>query len=166
MWDTHQKIIAAAVLFILGGAIGFWLGRSAGQGWSAVGPVAPSPVPPSGQGTVLVGGNAIAVNDQSPGSKVAVSLVSLAADGWVVIHDERDGTPASILGARRFDVGANQTGSVDLLRPTEEGKVYYAMLHADDGDRQFDHEKDLPIRDSQGNAILMRFVASAAPPER
>ena len=166
MWDTHQKIIAAAVLFILGGAIGFWLGRSAGQGWPAVGPVAPSPVPSPGQGTLLVGGNAIAVNDQSPGSKVGIALVTLAGEGWVVIHDESGGKPGSILGAQRFDAGANQTGSVELLRPTEEGKVFYAMLHADDGDRQFDHEKDLPIRDLQGNAILMRFVASAAPPDR
>ncbi len=90
-------------------------------------------------------------------------MVAFAVDGWVAIHEESDGKPGRILGARRFGIGINQSGSVELLRPTQEGKVYFAMLHADDGDRQFDHTKDLPLADPQGNVILMRFVAAASP---
>lgn len=144
---------------MLAGALGFWLGRGlpsrpAGQ---ATGPAEAANI----SGLTLLGGNAIAVNDQPPGMRVEVSLVSLAADGWVVVHEDLNGKPGRILGAQRFNAGQNQTGAADLLRGIEEGRVYYAMLHADDGDRQFDHQKDLPLRDPQGNAILMRFVATA-----
>ena len=40
------------------------------------------------------------------------------------------------------------------------------MLHADDGDRQYDHTKDLPITDPQGNVIMMRFIATVIPTEQ
>ena len=171
MMDRHQQVIAAAVLLIVGGALGFAAGRAAERGivpsWKTPELFSPASRPsPQLAGTVLSGGNAIAVSDQAPGATVAVSFVTLAGSGWAVIHEERDGAPGAILGARRFDTGSGQSGTVELLRPTEEGRVYLAMLHGDDGDRQFDHTQDLPIRDPQGNAILMRFVAAASPPER
>ncbi len=172
MMDTQQKSVTAAVLLIVGLAVGFWLGRTAERGMlPQAGPFAPPPAPgaaglPPPYGAVLGGGNAIAVNDQAPGMRIALALVTLAGDGWVVIHEDRDGKPGSILGAQRFNAGANQSGSVELLRATEEGKVYYAMLHSDDGDRQFDHTKDLPVTNPEGNAILMRFVTATEPGER
>lgn len=168
--DKIQLITVAVVVFILGGSAGFLIGRSAERGpalfgtWpESAGESAPAP---GALSTLTLGGNAIAVNDQQPGLSVAVALVTLARDGWVVVHEDRDGKPGSILGAQRFNAGANQSGSVDLLRATEEGKVYYAMLHSDDGDRAFDHTKDLPITDPQGNVILMRFVVTTEPGER
>lgn len=162
--DKIQLIIVAAVVFILGGVTGFLVGRSADGGSSPFGTwgePAKEGVPGGELGTLTLGGNAIAVNDQAPGLSVEVRLVTLARDGWVVIHEDRDGKPGNILGAQRLGAGANQSGSVELLRAIEEGKVYYAMLHSDDGDRAFDHTKDLPITDPQGNVILMRFVATA-----
>lgn len=168
--DRHQQVIVSTLLLIIGGAIGFAAGRVAERGslpqWKAPEFLSPASPPASPAGIAPVGGNAIAVGDQAPGATVTVSFVTLAGNGWVVIHEERDGAPGAILGARRFDAGSGQSGTVELLRPTEEGKVYFAMLHADDGDRQFDHTKDLPIRDPQRNAILMRFVATASPAER
>lgn len=172
--DRHQQVIAAIVLIIIGGLFGFLLGRGAADGafskeWSVW-----LPKPPAGEtlspstsvGSILVGGNAIAVSDQAPGVKVAVSFVTLSQDGWIVVHEEREGQPGNILGARRFSAGANQSGGVELLRRTEDGKVYFAMLHADDGDRKFDHTKDLPITDPQGNVVLMRFVATSQPAQQ
>lgn len=175
MMDRHQQIIATAVLLIAGGASGFQLGRVVGERAfpaprdlmrSAPAPQQPPAPEAAGLGSVLVSGNAIAVNDQPPGLTVVISMVTLAQDGWVVIHEGENGKPGRILGARRFNAGMNQSGSVELLRPTEEGRVYFAMLHADDGDRQFDHRRDLPLADPQGNVILMRFVATASPAER
>lgn len=168
--DNTQIVIAAAVIAIIGGAAGFLLGRSTERGptlfWAPEEESGMEALPPgSALGTITLGGNAVAVNDQAPGLRVAVAMVTLARDGWVVIHEDRDGKPGNILGAQRFGSGANQSGSVDLLRSTEEGRVYYAMLHSDDGDRAFDHAKDLPLTDPQGNVILMRFVAAAAPQE-
>lgn len=171
MMDRQQQTIVTVLLLIIGGAVGFMAGRAVERGtlpaWEVPGLLSPAPSPsPPAVGAVLVGGNAVAVGDQAPGATVAVSFVTLVESGWVVVHEERDGAPATILGARRFDAGSNQSGTVELLRPTEEGRVYFAMLHADDGDRQFDHTKDLPIRDPQRNVILMRFVATASPQER
>lgn len=168
--DQVRTLIGTIVLIIAVGAVGFWLGRSAERsGWAGFGRL------PAGtgyrqegapaEGAVLAGGNAIAVSDQPPGMTVSVSFVALAQDGWVVIHEDADGTPGRILGAQRFAAGQGQSGNVELLRGAEEGKVYYAMLHADDGEPGFDHVKDLPLQDPQGNVILMRFVAQARPAE-
>lgn len=168
--DTYQKTISIALIIIIAGTAGFWLGRAAERGTlgAALKYVQPAPIGEevNVSGAMLIGGNAIAVNDQAPGLKVEVATVTLAQDGWVAIHEVLNGQAGNILGARRFSTGANQTGAVELLRPTEEGKVYFAMLHSDDGDRQFDHTKDLAITDPQGNIILMRFVAAAGPLER
>ena len=166
--DKHQIIIAGAVCAMLFGAAGFWLGRSIERGAAPALNVSGSggePALSTGgldiSGVTLAGGNAIAINDQQPANALNIAMVTLAQDGWVVIHAEHGGKPGNILGARRFNAGQNQSGTVELLRPTEEGKVYFAMLHLDDGDRQFDYAKDLPINDLQGNAIMMRFIATA-----
>jgi len=177
--DGYQKFIIFLVILLIGGSFGFSLGRKAerrgvaqGNANYGVGGAIKSaekkeaPAGAAGQAaseTMPVGGDAIAVSDQAPGSKVTISLVTLIKDGWVVIHADRDGKPGNILGAQRFNAGENQKGEVELLKPTEEGKVYYAMLHADDGDKMFDHTKDTPVADPQGNVIMMRFVASARP---
>lgn len=168
--DVYQKIISIALIVIIAGTTGFWLGRSQERGTLRL-PWKFAPAAPRGEeldvsGATLTGGNTLAVNDQAPGNKVAVAMVNLVKDGWVAVHEELDAKPGNILGAQRFGAGAGQSGAVELLRPTEEGRVYFAMLHYDDGDRQFDHTKDLPITDPQGNIILMRFVAASAPAEQ
>lgn len=166
-----QIVIAVAVIVILGGIAGFLAGRGAERGptlfWAPEEESGMEALPPGGAlGTITLDGNAVAVNDQTPGLQVAVAMVTLARDGWVVIHEDHDGKPGNILGAQRFNAGANQSGMVDLLRATEKEKVYYAILHNDDGDRAFDHAKDLPLTDPQGNVILMRFVVTSEPGER
>ena len=156
--DKNQFIIGAVVLVVLAGVIGFWLGWTAAQrsgGERRVG---------EGDGVdfsnVVLGGNSVLVNDQAAGKMVRVVTLNLAQDGWVAIHEDRDGKPANILGAQWFPAGQGQSGSVDLLRSSENGKVYYAMLHSDDGDRKFDHTKDLPLADPQGSPIMVRFLAT------
>lgn len=160
--DRIQLFIGGLLLVVIAGAVGFWLGGAIpppGRAGEAEGSEARA----EASAVTLSGGNAIAVSDQLPGVRVEIPLVTLAADGWVVIHEDLDGKPGRILGAQRFNAGQNQTGAVDLLRGIEGGRVYYAMLHADDGDRAFDHTRDLPLRDPQGNVIVMRFVASSQP---
>ena len=168
--DRYQKITVAALLIILGGTFGFLLGRSAALGTLPRIAGYPSPSARDGQAPgaspAAAGTPAVAVSDQAPGNTVSVASVTLDQSGWVVIHEERDGAPGAILGAQRFDAGENQSGTVELLRPTQEGKVYFAMLHADEGERSFDYTKDLPLKDPQGNLILMRFVTAAQPPQR
>jgi len=102
----------------------------------------------------------VEVSNQAAGSSVTLATVSMAANGWVVIHEDMDGAPGNILGAQRFDAGAYEGGRVELLRSTVSGGRYYAMLHLDDGDKSFDHKLDLAIRDGAGNlVVMMDFIA-------
>ncbi len=103
------------------------------------------------------GASAIEADNQPAGSRVLIRAAALAQPGWIAVHEDNNGTPGKILGAARVDAGEYANGSVDLLRPTESGKAYYAMVHGDDGDKQFDHTKDLPVTDQSGNPVTVRF---------
>ena len=107
---------------------------------------------------VLLGSNAIAVNNQPAGSSVLVQMAVFAEPGWVAIHEERDGGLGNTLGAGWFPAGQN-SGTIELLRGTVPGGTYYAVLHKDDGDRQYNYKIDAPLTDPEGNALMMKFVA-------
>lgn len=110
-------------------------------------------------GVVLPGTNTLDVADQTSGMLVTISTVTLNEQGWVAIHEDSDGNPGRILGAALVFAGERNNVPVELLRATEAGKTYYAMLHADDGDKSFDIGKDLPIKDSSGNVVMVKFTA-------
>ena len=114
----------------------------------------------TGQTQISTGKNSIFVEDQKPGNTVAIQSLALGTDGWVVIHDDKGGAPGHILGAHRFNTGTYIGQNVELLQETEGGKVYYAMLHTDDGDKKFDYRVDLPVKDETGNPLMMRFIAT------
>lgn len=107
-----------------------------------------------------IGENALVALEQKPGMTVVVSLVALGETGWVVIHDSDDGLPGRILGARRLQAGEHSLVTVELLRGTEEGHSYIAMLHSDDGDGEFNNKTDLPIMGFDDSPIMMEFSAS------
>ena len=186
-----NTIIVGVILFVIGALIGFGVDRVYMRRKSAEGSqqtdqkvsessqekAGPNPitdqgtsmatditVPASltGQASASGNQNSVSVEDQKPGNTVAIKSVTLGTVGWVVIHDAASGKPGHILGAHRFNAGT-YTGQVELLKETEEGKVYYAMLHADNGDKQFDYRTDLPINDNAGNPVMMRFVATTKP---
>ena len=101
----------------------------------------------------------ITADDQPAGILVTVKSFTLPEVGWVVIHEERNGVLSNFIpGARRFDAGAG-SGVVELVRGTVAGESYYAVLHGDDGDRQFDYQKDLPLVDQDGNMLAAKFKA-------
>ena len=102
--------------------------------------------------------NAVAVFDQSPGSKVIVSKVVFENRSWLAIHEDAVSAPGKILGAQRFPAGEWQ-GEVELVWPTFGGGKYYAMIHADDGDNVFDYTKDLPLKDAKGQMVMIGFYA-------
>ncbi len=103
--------------------------------------------------------NRIVINDQYPGNVAYISSVQFAKPGFVVIHEDKDGIPGDIIGSIYFDKGTN-TGKVMLSKNTVDGKMYYAMLHSDDGDKTFNASKDLPLKDSKGNIIMKTFRAT------
>jgi len=103
-----------------------------------------------------LGQNIILVHDQKAGINVEIESVNLKNTGWVVINESVNGVPGNILGAQLFDSGSN-SGIVELLRGTEEGKIYYAIIRQDDGDRAFDLTKDILMTDTDGKFVSTEF---------
>lgn len=109
-------------------------------------------------GQALSSNSRILVENQPPGLSVHIASLMLTRDQWVVIHEDKNGSPGAILGAGRFRAGMT-SGDVELLRATEEGRTYYAMFHRDDGVTGFDPKSDLPSSDDAGHAIMSSFMA-------
>jgi len=107
---------------------------------------------------VLAGENAVAVDTQPPAQSVRVSLVVLGKDGWVAIHENDSGQARkTAFGAQWLPSGTHRDTTVELLRPTVEGKSYFAVIHDDNGDKKYSSNDDIPRKDSLGNAIMMEF---------
>jgi hypothetical protein len=102
----------------------------------------------------------VTAEDQIFGPQATVAAVRFETRaGWVAIHEDREGKPGNILGAAWLPVGEHLATKVDLLRPMEAGKTYYAMLHDDDGDKQFNYKNDLSLPSATGEPIMMAFRA-------
>ncbi len=99
----------------------------------------------------------IDVSDQSAGNTVKVSHITLANDGWIVVHEARGGFIANALGAARKDAGKYSDITISLMRNTEPKKEYWVVLYKDNGDRIFDLNTDFPVRDSKNNPIINSF---------
>jgi hypothetical protein len=116
--------------------------------------------------SIALSGVSLSVLDQAPGKSVFVEEVTSQNQVWVVIVEDNDGAKGNILGAGHFDP-EDKAGIVKLLRGTVEGGSYYALLYFEDSNletgRSFDLEKDLPLVDSTGNAIEVRFNTSSSP---
>lgn len=101
--------------------------------------------------------NSVTAPNQPAGYRAILGAVTIAKDGWVVIHEDADGVPGNVLGAQRFSAGTYENSVVELLRNTTEGNIYYAMIHTDDGDKMFDFGKDTPAQNNQGAPIMTIF---------
>lgn len=106
--------------------------------------------------------NRVVVSDQYPGDVVYITSAQFENPGFVVIRENNNGNPGAIIGQAYFGEGINP-GRITLVKETEEGKLYYAVLYSDNGDEQFNVATDLPLKDVQGNTILRTFrVTSTA----
>ncbi|PIR69396.1 MAG: hypothetical protein COU47_03435 [Candidatus Niyogibacteria bacterium CG10_big_fil_rev_8_21_14_0_10_46_36] len=106
--------------------------------------------------SIPLGHSSVSVDDQRAGESVFIALATLSRGAWVAIHEDQDGMPANILGARYFP-GGKTAGTVELLRGTVPERAYYAVIHADDGDREFDFRRDEALQDPFGNLIMSAF---------
>lgn len=112
-------------------------------------------------------GNTIRGENQLAGRSASVSAVALDREGWVVIHEDNEGAPGAILGAAWLPAGSHENVEINLLRGTEAGRRYYAMLHHEINDGSENHlfnlEKDLPMQDARGNLIMISFETVSSP---
>jgi hypothetical protein len=114
----------------------------------------------------IQGNSGVIILEQTAGRSVKISQLAFEQAGWVAIRDDVNGAPGPrILGAQLFAKGAT-SGQVSLLRATEPGKSYYALLHVDDGNtKAFDSKMDKPLLDASGKQVMVRFqVAGSAAP--
>ena len=113
-----------------------------------------------GSGETYVGESlegAIIVSDQPAGSAVQISSLTLQNSGWVAVREDLGGSPGNILGAGWFTGGQSGPAEVRLLRGTVPGGLYYIEYRSDDGDRDFDHKKDVALPDENGDILSVSF---------
>lgn len=101
------------------------------------------------------------VQDQLPSKIAKIEELKIGRSVWVAIHEDAEGKPGKILGARRFPSGEIRNGEVELLREMVPG-LYYAVVHEDDGVLGFNHASDIPAVEN-GLPIMARFIASDNP---
>jgi hypothetical protein len=108
-------------------------------------------------------GDFVISSPQTAGFDVAVSRVVVSQPTWVVVYEDHAGVPGNALGAELFlpqSGNAAQSGTVELLRGTLPGLTYLAGEALDDGDKVFSLESDKPVRDAQGNPVLVEFTTN------
>lgn len=110
---------------------------------------------PDAASKIIAEEDAVLVADQLTGESVSVMSVTLSKPGWVAIRDERGWT----LGAGWFDAGTHANVSVPLLRATEAGQRYQALLYIDTlGDHTFDLHGETLVTNPDGSVAGTTFV--------
>ncbi|MFC1720903.1 hypothetical protein ACFL0K_01475 [Patescibacteria group bacterium] len=108
--------------------------------------------------TITSGINTITIGGQPAGLRVVLDSASFSASTWVAVREDLGGELGNILGASRFDVGDYTNAEIDLLRNTSEGSKYHVVMYKDDGDKEFDHKKDVLVEGSNG---VVKYTFSA-----
>ncbi len=110
---------------------------------------------------VPAGKGSIVAKDQKAGVVVVLSAVTMPVkNGWIVVHEVRDGGLGNILGASRYSEkdGLKPT-QVELLRATTAGQTYHVVVYTENGDRVFDKQDDMPVKTADGALVEDTFVA-------
>lgn len=105
--------------------------------------------------TIAASDESIDVVDQPAGMNVMVAKVSIVQTGWIAVRDADGRT----LGAARFEPGTHVNVEVPLLRATERGQRYQALIYVDDGDKEFDLHKDILVMLAVGSVAGDVFAA-------
>lgn len=123
-------------------------GSSMTSGSAATDSTAPS--------VISEGNDSVSVSNQAAGMQVSVASVALSQSEWVAIRDSN----GLVLGAALFPAGMHTDVVVPLLRATEVGQTYQALLYVDDGSKQFDLHKDSIVMNSSGSVVGATFSAN------
>ncbi len=101
----------------------------------------------------------ISTHNQKAGNKAYVDNVTFSSPGWLVAYEYTGGKLGRILGAYYRGVGTYSNLDVDLVKNTVAGSTYAVVVSSDDGDKNYDYRKDVPVVDSSGKTILATFTA-------
>lgn len=123
----------------------------------------------SSAGNVVKGGNSLTVDKQEPGELVILRLAVLTEPGFVVIHKSTSAvTPGEFIGHSDYlPAGQHEDVEIEMDNPIKAGEVYFAMLHGDNGDKDYGSEsEDKPLKDSKGDVVVQKFEIGKAPSQQ
>lgn len=100
-----------------------------------------------------------AIPDQPAEKWVVIENISVSEDVWLAIYEESGGQPGNILGAARFRP-EHVSGRVELLRNMLPERTYYAIVHIDDGDIEFDFKRDIVYESAPGERLVYHFTTT------
>ncbi|PIQ67266.1 hypothetical protein COY25_00970 [Candidatus Uhrbacteria bacterium CG_4_10_14_0_2_um_filter_41_7] len=107
---------------------------------------------------VDVGGGLITVSDQNTLNTVTLSA-SLAAPGFITIHEALGRSPADIIGTSEYlEAGEHSDIVINLEQEMLPGYMYITLLHADNGDKVYETMKDLPVKVNE-EVVRPDFIA-------
>jgi len=109
------------------------------------------------QQTVLIGKNAININDQEEGTSIIVDLAILEKPGFAVIKIDKAGKPGKLIGASNL-LQKGESRSISISGQFKINQNYLGMLYTDNGDGILDMVSDTRLRDGLGNEIEIKFT--------
>jgi len=165
--EKQDVIIGVILALIVGLLLGFGAGRqtSGMGGETAMSDNTPATTTKNSAGTTLYGaqkvpvtgvvseGNSVSALDQSAGKKILLKSVMLSQEAWVAIRDSSGKT----LGAGLFSAGVHYDVSVSLLRATEAGQNYQALIYFDDGSKTFNLKTETIVLNPDGSVAGSTF---------
>lgn len=136
-------IWVAAIILVLGAAFLIWQT----QFRQPSGPL--QPVPDQASLTL--------VDQITDNLKVLVQGAALTQDGFLVVHQDQDGSPGKIIGSSRFLPAGFYEDVLISVKSLDFGKnKLQVMIHTDNGDQEFEPAVDLPF--VQDGAIVVEPV--------
>lgn len=111
----------------------------------------------------------------SPADQITIDQVKSVSEGWLTIHDDRQGLPNDLLAVVPVDQGTSDDIAITLGRYVLDGETLHATLHVetapasanDDDPKAFtfgaDHS-DPPALDQDGEIVTTSFTVSATTP--
>lgn len=96
----------------------------------------------------------IYIGKKNPGKEISIDVVSLKQGGFVVVYENTFEPTGELLAVSEFlDIGEYLKVPLSLVREVEDGEVFTAMLHKDDGDNFFNISDDAPVRNDAGESV-------------
>lgn len=107
---------------------------------------------------VDVGGGSVTIKDQDQINFVVFDT-ELVKPGFVTIHRTMTDAPTEIIGVTDYlEAGVYENLRVDLTGEMYAGFKYAAILHVDDGTKQFEAQQDFPVM-TNGEVVRPYFLA-------
>jgi hypothetical protein len=156
----QKGIIALVIVIVVGGGVYWFMNMEK--------PMDQAAAPTDTSNAMRIEENMIIVNEQKPGNSVTIAQVHLAAPGFVVIHEDKDGAAGEILGSSTL-LPSGDSGQivVSLSKSLSDATKLHAMLHNDtNGDGKFDSSVDMPVPSQLGGPIDGLFEISAQASEQ